>query len=53
MRFASSRNVVAIGGALLLSGCNFGVLTPAGPVGSADATIMLVVVPRIERAGEL
>ena len=55
MRFASSRNVVAIGGALLLSGCNFGVLTPAGPVGSADATIMLdslaimlaIVVPTI------
>jgi len=32
---------MVLGCALLVSGCKFGVLTPAGPVGSADATIML------------
>jgi len=55
MRFALFRNVVVLCLAALLSGCNFGVLSPAGPVGSADATIMLdslaimlaIVVPTI------
>ena len=32
---------MVLGCALVVSGCKFGVLTPAGPVGSADATIML------------
>ena len=58
MRFASFRNAAAIGCAALLSGCDFGVLSPAGPVGSADATIMMdslvimlaIVVPTIVAA---
>jgi cytochrome o ubiquinol oxidase subunit 2 len=41
MRFASFKSVMMLGCTLLVSGCKFGVLTPAGPVGSADATIML------------
>jgi cytochrome o ubiquinol oxidase subunit 2 len=55
MRSVLARNLALSGSAILLTGCRFGVLDPAGPVGEADSIILLdsiaimlaIVVPTI------